>query len=152
MKGKKPYLAIESVLCALAAGLLAAAAIRMYVHGAAAQASGSLFEYIYTREKVGAALLDLSPLIAALVGFTAAGWVLGVRDESADRPAALKGMDVRASVARAVPQKARRGARVLRIAILVLAIALIVLGVRNGGPEDVLAKGASVCTECVGLG
>ena len=29
---------------------------------------------------------------------------------------------------------------------------LIVIGILNGGLEDVLAKGAAICTECVGLG
>jgi hypothetical protein len=29
---------------------------------------------------------------------------------------------------------------------------LIVAGILNGGLEDVLAKGATICTECVGLG
>ena len=35
MKGKKAYMVIETVLCVLTAVLLAAAAIRMYVQGAA---------------------------------------------------------------------------------------------------------------------
>ena len=152
MKRKKIYLLIESALCALAAGLLSAAAIRMYVHGAAIQASGDLFYYIYTREKVGTALEAILPLITALIAFTVAGWVLGIRDEAADKPAALNGMDLKQSTARAVPQKAGRREHIIRIIILILAVVLIFLGVRNGGLEDVLAKGASICTECVGLG
>ena len=152
MTRKKAYLIIESALCALAAGVLAAAAIRMYLHGAAMQASGDLFYYIYTREKVGAVLVNILPLIAALIAFTVAGWILGIRDETADRPAELKGIDVKTCVAGAVPQKAGRRAFIVRIVILILAIVLIILGVRNGGLEDVLAKGASICTECVGLG
>ena len=152
MKRNKAYMIIESVLCALTAGLLAAAAIRMYVHGAAVQASGDLFYYIYTREKVGAVLLNLLPLVAALAAFTIAGWVLGIKDESAQKPAALKGMDVKASVARAVPQQTGKRMRILRIVILLLAVVLIILGVCNGGIDDVLAKGAAICTECVGLG
>ena len=152
MKRKKIYLLIESALCALAAGLLSAAAIRMYVHGAAIQASGDLFYYIYTREKVVTALEAILPLITALIAFTVAGWVLGIRDEAADKPAALNGMDLKQSTARAVPQKAGRREHIIRIIILILAVVLIFLGVRNGGLEDVLAKGASICTECVGLG
>lgn len=152
MTRKKIYMWIESLLCALTAGLLAAAAIRMYVEGAAKQASGDLFYYIYTREKVGAALTALLPLIAALIAFTVAGWVLGIRDETADKPAKLPGMDVKQSVAKAVPAQTGRRERILRIVILILAVCLIFLGVRNGGMEDVLAKGASICTECVGLG
>ncbi len=152
MTRKKVYMIIESVLCALAAGVLAAAAIRMYLHGAAIQASGDLFYYIFTREKVGAVLANILPLIIALIAFTVAGWILGIRDETADKPAALNGIDVKASVAKAVPQKTGRREYILRIVILILAIVLIILGVKNGGLEDVLAKGASICTECVGLG
>lgn len=152
MKGKKLYLLAESVLCALAALVPAAAAVRMYVSGAAAQASGGLFYYIYTREKAGAALLAILPLITAFAAFTAAGWILGIRDEEADKPAPLKGMDVKQSVTRAVPQKTGKRARIARDAVLVLSAALIIMGIYNGGLADVFAKGASVCTECVGLG
>ena len=152
MGRKKAYMIIESVLCVLTAGALAASAIRMYVEGAAVQASGDLFYYIFTREKVGAALMNLLPLVTALAAFTVAGWVMGIRDETADKPAALKGMDVKASVAKAVPQKTGRRESTLRIVVLVLAIVLIILGVWNGGLDEVLAKGASICTECVGLG
>lgn len=152
MTRKKVYMLIESLLCALTAGLLMAAAIRMYVEGAAIQASGDLFYYIYTREKVGAVLLKLLPLITGVIGFTVAGWILGIRDETQDKPAALKGMDIRESVKKAVPQKSSRRIQILRVVILILAIALIILGVRNGGLDDVFAKGASICTECVGLG
>ncbi len=152
MRGKKLYWVIESLLCALVAGLLAAAAVRMYIHGTAVQASGDLFYYIYTREKVGAALLTLLPLITAFLAFTVAGWILGIRDEKAEKPAALNGMDVKQSVTKAVPQKAGRREVILRVVILILAASLIIMGICNGGLEDVLAKGASICTECVGLG
>ena len=116
------------------------------------QASGDLFYYIYTREKVGAALLTLLPLITAFLAFTVAGWILGIRDEKAEKPAALNGMDVKQSVTKAVPQKAGRREVILRVVILILAASLIIMGICNGGLEDVLAKGASICTECVGLG
>lgn len=152
MTRKKYYLVIESLLCALTAGLLAAAAIRMYVHGAAVQASGDLFYHIYTREKVGKVLASLLPLVTAFIAFTAAGWIFGIRDETADRPAALEGMDVRQSAAKAVPLRTGRREQILRIVILVMAVILIILGVCNGGLDDVFAKGASICTECVGLG
>ena len=152
MDRKKLYMVIESVLCALTAGLLAAAAVRMYVQGAAVQASGDLFYYIYTREKAGAALLKIFPLAAALIAFTVAGWILGIRDETADKPVKLKGIDVKQCVARAVPQKTGRRESTLRTVVLVAAVVLILLGIYNGGIGDVFAKGASICTECVGLG
>ena len=149
MTRKKVYMIIESVLCALTAGLLAAAAIRMYVRGTAMQASDGLFRYIYTREKVGAALLNLLPLIAVTAVFTAAGWILGISGETADRPAAADGMDIKQSVK---TQKTGRKELILRVVILLLAVLLIGLGIRNGGMADVFAKGAAVCAECIGLG
>ena len=40
----------------------------------------------------------------------------------------------------------------LRLALLLLAAALIALGVWNGGARDVLIKATNICTECIGLG
>ena len=152
MKRKCVFFVIETVLLLLVTGFLAAAAIRMYIQGAQIQASGDLFYYIYTREKVGAELLKLLPLISAAAAFTVAGWILGIRDENADKPAALDGMDIKQSVTKAVPQKTGSREILLRTIILILAVLLIFLGVRNGGLADVFAKGATICTECVGLG
>ena len=152
MTRKKVYLLAESALCALTAGLLAAAAVRIYLHGSAVRASGDLFYYIFTREKAGSALQSLLPLVAALIAFTVSGWILGIRDEKADKAAALHGISVKESTAKAVPQKAGRKIRILRIAFLVLAVVMIGLGVMNGGHDDVFAKGSAICTECVGLG
>ena len=42
--------------------------------------------------------------------------------------------------------------RLLRIALLVLAVALIAAGVFNGSARDVFGKAVKICTECVGLG
>ena len=49
-------------------------------------------------------------------------------------------------------QQADRKTRILRAAVLAVALILIIIGIINGGLEDVLAKGAAICTECVGLG
>ena len=42
--------------------------------------------------------------------------------------------------------------RLLRIALLVLAVVLIAAGVFNGSARDVFGKAVKICTECVGLG
>lgn len=42
--------------------------------------------------------------------------------------------------------------RLLWAALLCAAIALVVLGVLNGGARDVLAKAVKICSECIGLG
>ena len=41
---------------------------------------------------------------------------------------------------------------VVRIAVLTVAAVFIVLGVLNGGMNDVLEKAVRICTECIGLG
>lgn len=147
MTGKKAYLFVQSLLCALLAGWLAAAAIRMYAEGAAVQASGELFSYIFTREKVAAALKPMAPLFFASLGVTVSGWLLGVKD---DAPAISK--TVSPLPAKAVFQEATGAASITRAVVLALAVAFIVLGVLNGGLEDVLTKANAICMECVGLG
>ena len=41
---------------------------------------------------------------------------------------------------------------VLRIALLIVAVAMIIAGIFNGGVQDVLQKAIKICTECIGLG
>ena len=40
----------------------------------------------------------------------------------------------------------------MRAAVFAAAIALILLGVFNGGARDVLVKAVRICSECIGLG
>ena len=46
----------------------------------------------------------------------------------------------------------RRALILVRIAVAIVAITFIVLGVLNGGANDVLQKAIKICTECIGLG
>lgn len=85
MTRKKIFLIVQAVLCALIAGLLAAAALRLYFSGIGEQ-TGELFDHIYTREKAGAALLPVLPLFLVSLAMTVTGIVLGIRDENADKP------------------------------------------------------------------
>lgn len=39
-----------------------------------------------------------------------------------------------------------------RIIVAVIAVAFIILGIFNGGMDDVLSKAINICTECIGLG
>lgn len=48
--------------------------------------------------------------------------------------------------------KAAQTLQYVRLAIAVLAVAMIVGGFIAGGTADVLAKAVAICTECVGLG
>ena len=147
MTGKKAYLFVQALLCALLAGWLAAAAVRMYMEGAAVQASGELFSYIFTREKVAAALKPMAPLFFASLGVTVSGWLLGVKDDASTLSRTVSPLP-----GKAVSQEGTRAVSVTRAAVLALAVAFIVLGVLNGGLEDVLTKANAICMECVGLG
>ena len=153
MTRKKIFLIVQAVLCALIAGLLAAAALRLYFSGTGNQA-GELFDHIYTREKAGAALLPVLPLFLVSLAMTVTGIVLGIRDENADKPVRdpklLRDLGERQRCA--ARRSAARGTQYLRAAVFALALALIALGILGGGLEDVLAKGAAICTECIGLG
>lgn len=45
-----------------------------------------------------------------------------------------------------------KGIRILRVAVLVVAIGILAYGFFAGGMADVLTKAVNICTECVGLG
>jgi len=154
MTRTKLFLIAQAVLCALIAALLVAGALSLYVDGAAKQAEGDLFYYMFTREKVGARLAPVLPLILCALGLTIAGVILGVRDEKAEKPVRDEKLlrELSSIREKAVHQQADQKTRILRTAVLVIAVILIVIGIINGGLEDVLAKGAAICTECVGLG
>ena len=40
----------------------------------------------------------------------------------------------------------------VRGVVFVIAVALIIAGVLNGGARDVLVKAINICTECIGIG
>lgn len=154
MTREKVFMTVQAALCAVIAALLAAGALSLYLDGAAKQAEGDLFYYMFTRERVGAKLLPVLPLLFCSVGLTVAGVILGIRDGNAEKTVKDEKLlrDLGDLRERAVHQQADRKTAILRTAVLVAALILIVIGIINGGLEDVLAKGAAICTECVGLG
>lgn len=44
------------------------------------------------------------------------------------------------------------GKKALWAALFALGVLLVILGVMNGGAQDVLAKAVRICSECIGLG
>lgn len=154
MERKKVFLITQSLLCALVAGLLAGIALYLYLDGAAKQAAGDMFYYSFTREKVGKALLFVLPVFLVSLGLTVAGLILGIRDERLDKPVRDEKLmrDFSRLREKAVPAAADKKVLYLRVAVAVLAAALILAGILNGGLEDVFAKGSAICTECIGLG
>ena len=150
---KKLFLILQSVLCLALAPGLAAGTLGIYREGSARQAADPLSR-IYTPEAVAAALRPVLPLLLIVLLLSALGLVLGIRDENADKPVRDEKLlrDLGSIRDRAVHGAADRKTFTLRTAILAAALLLIILGILNGGLDDVLAKGATICTECVGLG
>ena len=85
MTEKKLYLILQSLLCVLLVILLAASALAIYREGKALKAEDPMAS-IYTPEKTAARFRPIAPLLFAAIGMTAAGWILAVKDERADRP------------------------------------------------------------------
>ena len=154
MTRKDLFMAAQTVLCAVIAVLLAAGALSLYFDGAAKQAEGDLFYYMFTRERAGEKLLPVLPLLCLAIGLTITGRILGIQDEHEAEPVKDEKLlrDIGSIRERAVHQQADRETVILRTAVLTAAVILIALGILNGGLEDVLAKGATICTECIGLG
>ena len=98
--------------------------------------------------------MPVIPLFLVSLGMTVGGLILGVRDENQDKP--MRDEKLLRSLGnirdRAVRQTAEPKELYLRVAVMSLAAVLIAAGIINGGLEDVFAKGAAICTECVGLG
>lgn len=148
MTEKKLYLILQSVLCVLLAVLLAASAVSIYREGKARKAEDPM-EPIYTREKAAEKFDPIAPLLFGTIGLTAAGWILAVRDENAEKPAA----DIEPSRDRFIPPVENpKAKRALQAALIAAALVFIVLGVINGSAKAVLIKAVNICTECIGLG
>ncbi|MCR5089672.1 MAG: hypothetical protein K6C08_09185 [Oscillospiraceae bacterium] len=85
MTKSKLLLIVQSVLCILLVVVLASSAIGIYRAGTAEKLDDPL-AWIYTREKVAAALKSVLPFLFASVGVTIACAALKVRDEDQDKP------------------------------------------------------------------
>ena len=80
------YLILQAVLCVLLVFLLAGSAVTIYREGTARKVEHPL-EPIYTREIVAEKAAPIAPLFFIAVGLLAAGLVLDIKDENANRPA-----------------------------------------------------------------
>ena len=82
----KVYLIVQSVLCVVACAMLAAAAIMIYRDGLVLKAADPL-SFIYTREKVAAALGPVMPVLILGIVLTVVGLFMRITDANADKPA-----------------------------------------------------------------
>ncbi len=103
---------------------------------------------------------DLEPVIKQLaisvfpwIGLAFAGLMVG---EEGERRLQQEELVLRREAPKKKPEpkneKSQNTANVARLLLLGVAVALIVLGIRNGGMFDVLVKAINICTECIGLG
>ena len=173
MSRVRVYLAIQAILWLLLVVLLCVSAIDICREGTARKAENPL-ESIYTTEDVARKAAPILPLFFIAVGMTAAGLVLGVKDEHAEKPVqdacttrALSAARTAAQDQAAAPKAGGAAARevsaagsgpgtkskrALQLVIAAAAAVLIVMGAANGSAHDVLVKAANICTECIGLG
>lgn len=149
MTKQKVFLIIQSILCILIAGILAAGAIRIYLEGSAWQAAGHPADWIYTREKAAAAIAPVLPLILISFIMTIAGHYLGIRDEESEKPA--RDVEILPDFNKAGPERLKKRVLIRRV-LLAAAVCFVVMGIFNGSMRDVLVKAIKICTECVGLG
>lgn len=86
MVKNKIFLWVQTALCVLIAVLLASSAVRIFIDGSAYQAAGHPSEWIYTREKVTAALMPILPLFLLSFAMTVYSLVKDIKDEEEDKP------------------------------------------------------------------
>lgn len=158
MDKKKILLYINSALYVIWTVLTALSAVSIYRAGAAYQAQGHPEAWIFTREKALEALGSYAPILALAVIMTIICAVKGICDENQDKPVTdpdligiykaerEEGRDLSEEAAKA------KKLRILRIAVLIIAVIFAIAGIINGSMEDMLIKAVNICTECVGLG
>ncbi len=144
VKRKKLYLFIQAFACVLLAVLLIAAAADLYLTGSARKAENPT-ESVFKAELVMEKAAEIVPLFFAVLGFGAAGLILGAKEDCAEKPGQV-------SVKPCMPAAPVKHVGVLRGLVLTAALALILLGILNGSARDVLIKAITICSECIGLG
>ncbi|MBR4236391.1 MAG: hypothetical protein IKR85_10085 [Clostridia bacterium] len=142
MRTKQALRLLLSVFIVLTAAALIISCADIYAQGMRARAqTGDALTPVFTRENAGAALSKLWPLYVLTLILLAACLV--------------RARDIRSRAANArakAPYVPAGYIRYLRAALYACALALIILGILNGGLNDVYVKARNICTECIGLG
>ncbi len=154
----------------LSAVALIVAALLIYFEGSAAKASDPMAD-VYTVEAIAAKAVFVLPVIATAVIVTIICAVRGVKGAEIKRATGkinADGAPVRKNDGKVQEDKDTGGAplrenatdkslpalttNIIRIAVILLAIILIIIGIFNGSFNDVFIKASKICTECIGLG
>ena len=114
----------------------------------------------FTVENLNADMLNAFavslPLLTLTVGVHVPRLFLSERSAERERLILSSAVKEGANLSGAVSPREIKGERLIvsisRLAVLGVAVAFIILGVFNGGMEDVLGKAVKICTECIGLG
>lgn len=139
MTEKKLYLIVQSVVCVLLVILLAASAVSIYREGKARKAEDPM-ESIYTAEKAAEKFRPIAPLFFGSFGLTAAGWILAVKDDSAEKPVRDTELARNLIVARVVDpgeqmkEEQRRQKKLRRVGrvLFLLSLVPVIIYVANG--------------------
>ena len=140
MNKKKLFLIAVSAAAIALAVMLAAGAVVLFLNGSARKAENPM-EQIYTREQAANALAAVAPFFVLFAGLSAAGVILGIKDENRGK---------QKTTVRRMDKPKHKG--LIQAAMAVAAAALIVAGIINGSALDVLIKAITICSECIGLG
>ncbi len=137
------------------------AALLIYFEGSVAKASDPMAD-VYTVEAIAAKAVFVLPVIAAAVIVTIICAVRGVKGVEIKRAPGAEitgGADTGKNIGNADEASANKNTgnaastiNNVRIAVILLAIILIIIGIFNGSFNDVFIKASKICTECIGLG
>ncbi len=145
MNKKKLFLIAVSTAAIALAVMLAAGAVVLFLDGSVRKAENPM-EQIYTREQAAGALAAVAPFFVLFAGLSAAGVILGIKDESRGK---------QKTTVRRMDEPKHKGLihkGLIQAAMAVAAAALIAAGIINGSALDVLIKAITICSECIGLG
>lgn len=97
------YLALQAAVCIALTVWLSVSAIGVFREGSARKAENPM-ESVFTPEAAARAFAPIAPLFFVGLGLLAAGLILGVKDENAEKPAPNKKRGKAPPASRAVPR------------------------------------------------
>lgn len=144
------YAALLTAMTLLTACLVCREIVCLFREGHAAEnltETGARIGAVYSPETIAAHFGKIAWPVGLWAGFALAGIVFGLRGAARRmEPRTIEG----ARLSRTAGSEKRIAAA--RIALAVLAAALIVLGLCGGGAQAMFVKAVTICAECIGLG